>query len=183
MKRICIALVLFCTFFKMFAEEGNIQDKRACEFAQKTATLEIWEAYLKEYPDGECRFEATLRIQELKRNSDAKPTNALQKNTEDLEVRYYHPHKSAGIALMVIGGTILLSVSPALIGYGVAADKDPVLYTGTGIAVGSVMIFLTGIGLLTQKEVIPKKNKKVALTHIGTMPTNDGIYASAGFNF
>lgn len=182
MKKICIALVLFCTFFKMFAEEGNIQDKRACEFAQKTASLEIWETYLREYPDGECRFEATLRIQELKRSSNTKSTNAPQ-NAEKSEVRYYHPHKSAGIALMVIGGTILLSVSPALIGYGVAADKAPIIYTGTGIAGGSAIIFLVGIGLLTQKEIVPKKESKLALTHIGAMPTNDGIYASAGFNF
>ena len=51
-------------------QSGSLQDAKACEYARSEAKIKVWEAYLKKFPDGECSFEATLKIDELKAKDD-----------------------------------------------------------------------------------------------------------------
>ena len=41
-------------------------DSKACEYAKNEGSLEIWEMYLKKFPNGECSFEAESKIGKLK---------------------------------------------------------------------------------------------------------------------
>ncbi|MBR4532899.1 DUF1566 domain-containing protein [bacterium] len=41
-------------------------DSKACEYAKSEGSLEIWEMYLKKFPNGECSFEAESKIGKLK---------------------------------------------------------------------------------------------------------------------
>ncbi len=41
-------------------------DSKACEYAKSEGSFEIWEMYLKKFPNGECSFEAESKIGKLK---------------------------------------------------------------------------------------------------------------------
>lgn len=51
------------------AEAKFLSDDDACEYAESENTVESWEKYLMNYPDGKCRFEANRAILALKHDS------------------------------------------------------------------------------------------------------------------
>ena len=51
------------------ATDKFLSDDDACEYAESENTVESWEKYLLNYPDGKCRFEANRAILALKHDS------------------------------------------------------------------------------------------------------------------
>jgi len=51
------------------AEERSQQDRSACEQARSADTIEVWERYSADHPDGECEAEAMGRITLLRREA------------------------------------------------------------------------------------------------------------------
>lgn len=58
-------VVLFATLTVFAQNAGSIQDQQACEYARRNNSAEIWQNYLRRFPQGMCAFEAESEIQKL----------------------------------------------------------------------------------------------------------------------
>ena len=65
------------------AEKEKEFDKNACKTARRINTLDAWQEYLKNFPQGECAYEAENNILSLKRMEKAME----EKNEEDKKSR------------------------------------------------------------------------------------------------
>ncbi|MBO4711583.1 DUF1566 domain-containing protein [bacterium] len=72
MKRILVfAAALFATLMVFAQASKNVQDQQACDYARKKGTVEVWQDYLIQFPQGMCSFEAKSEIKDLNK----KPKN------------------------------------------------------------------------------------------------------------
>ena len=67
-----LLVVLFATLTLFAQKAGSIQDQQACEYARRNNSAEIWQNYLKRFPQGMCAFEAESEIQKLKNRNQNK---------------------------------------------------------------------------------------------------------------
>ena len=84
-------------------------DKRACEYAKNENSLETWEDYLAQFPNGECSFEAKSTIKKLQKQSEAK---------EKIKLSLHIMSKCN------YGNTVLNNVKPVLDKLGNAVDFE-----------------------------------------------------------
>ena len=90
MKSLIISTLLFliitlCTTFTVFAQTASIQDQQACEYARKNNNAEIWQDYLKQFPNGMCAFEARSEIRKFVLDSsreESKRQSLVEKKIE-----------------------------------------------------------------------------------------------------
>ena len=175
-------------------------DKTACKNAEKKKSVDGWQEYLKEFPNGKCVSQAKNAIQKFE---DEKAGKANKKDT-------YHPYKTAGISLMVAGAVVTVA---GVAGFHVASDKEydkyktmkdkvrnyssydkfinaanshrkkantyRALEITSGIVGGVALV--TGIALFAIKK--EKLEQTLSLTNFSVAPSNDGFYASLGFEF
>jgi len=70
MKKVLVLFVALFATLTLFAQKaGSIQDQQACEYARRSSNAEIWQDYLKQFPQGMCAFEAKSEIKKQKSNS------------------------------------------------------------------------------------------------------------------
>ena len=70
-KFLVLAVALFATLMVFAQASKNVQDQHACDYARKKGTVEVWQDYLREFPQGMCSFEAKSEIKDLNK----KPRN------------------------------------------------------------------------------------------------------------
>ncbi len=59
------AIILFATLIVFARTPKNVQDQQACDYARKKGTAEVWQDYLRQFPQGMCFFEAESEIKDL----------------------------------------------------------------------------------------------------------------------
>lgn len=69
--------LFFVFIFNVFSLFATTPDEQACEYARKANDNEVWENYLKKFPQGSCAFEAEGEILKSKNqpNSSSKEKN------------------------------------------------------------------------------------------------------------
>lgn len=73
MKKIVVLVVtLFATLIVFAQASKNVQDQQACDYARKKGTVEVWQDYLRQFPQGMCSFEAKSEIKDLNKKSQNK---------------------------------------------------------------------------------------------------------------
>lgn len=66
MKKSIISIIFVFATLTVFAQQaGSVQDQQACEYARRNKSSEIWQDYLKQFPQGMCAFEAKSEIKRL----------------------------------------------------------------------------------------------------------------------
>ena len=65
-------VILFATLTVFGQASKSTQDQQACEYARKNNSAEIWQNYLKRFPQGMCAFEAESEIKKLGSNNQNK---------------------------------------------------------------------------------------------------------------
>ena len=66
-------------------QSSNSADEKACDYAKSEDSLEIWEMYLKKFPNGECSFEAESKIGKLKtKKEDRKGLQWSNKSSREM---------------------------------------------------------------------------------------------------
>ena len=67
MKELLICSAVLLAVVTIFAQTPeNTQDRRACAYARKKGTLEVWQDYLRQFPKGDCAFEAKSESKQLR---------------------------------------------------------------------------------------------------------------------
>ena len=73
MKKILVfAAALFATLMVFAQASKNVQDQQACDYARKKGTVEVWQDYLRQFPQGMCSFEAKSEIKNLNKRPQNK---------------------------------------------------------------------------------------------------------------
>lgn len=73
MKKVLVLFVALFVTLTLFAQKaGSVQDQQACEYARRSSNAEIWQDYLKQFPQGMCAFEAKSEIKKLDKNNQNK---------------------------------------------------------------------------------------------------------------
>ena len=73
MKKILVfAAALFATLIVFAQASKNVQDQQACDYARKKGTVEVWQDYLRQFPQGMCSFEAKSEIKNLNKRPQNK---------------------------------------------------------------------------------------------------------------
>lgn len=127
------------------------------------------------------------RIAEEKRKAETEKNINATKLKDDGKM-----YRDAGISVLVIGtvgGILLASLStlPDFAGsdsydenYKFGTEAKAVLSAGIILAVGSIA---GGTALLVKGLKMQKEAEYIELNNVSVLPTNDGFYASLGFNF
>ena len=64
-KFLVFAVALFATLMVFAQASKNVQDQQACDYARKKRRVEVWQDYLRQFPQGMCSFEAKSEIKDL----------------------------------------------------------------------------------------------------------------------
>ncbi len=73
MKKILVfAAALFATLMVFAQASKSVQDQQACDYARKKGTVEVWQDYLRQFPQGMCSFEAKSEIKNLNKRPQNK---------------------------------------------------------------------------------------------------------------
>jgi hypothetical protein len=64
--------ILFATLIVFARTSKNVQDQQACDYARKKGTVEVWQDYLRQFPQGMCAFEAESEIKDLNKRPQNK---------------------------------------------------------------------------------------------------------------
>ena len=136
---------------KPAAQSSNFQDALACEQARKASSDFVWQAYLKNYPAGECVAEAkeeldksacrkaeenksvdgwkaylkeyTNGLRAVQAQAEIQKSEAEQavKAAKTNEKEKYHPYKTAGISLIVAGAVV---AAAGVASFHILSDKE-----------------------------------------------------------
>ena len=67
MKKVFVLFIMFFVTFVTFAQASKgTQDQQACEYARSKRAAQVWQNYLRQFPQGACVFEAKSELAELK---------------------------------------------------------------------------------------------------------------------
>ena len=88
-KLLVFLLITLFVFILSAQASKNVRDQQACEYARKNADAEIWQDYLRQFPNGICAFEARSEIKKLKspyyvKNSEVQ---MIEENNHDRPVK------------------------------------------------------------------------------------------------
>jgi len=90
MKKVLVLLVvLFATLVVFGQASKSSQDQQACEYARRSSNAEIWQDYLKQFPQGMCAFEARSEIKKLDKNNQNKIGGLHWSSRSSNEMKWY----------------------------------------------------------------------------------------------
>ena len=186
-------------------------DKTACRAAEKKNSVDGWKEYLKEYPNGKCAVQAQTAIQKPEAKKSEKAVEKTDEKPVETYRPYKTAGISlivagavvvaAGVAGFHVASDNEYNKYKKFTEYSTAADyvenwskegyvdeankhRDKAntfraLEITSGIVGGAA--FVTGIALIAIKKEKPEE--KISLTNISFTPSNEGFYASLGFEF
>ena len=125
------------------------------------------------------------RIAEEKRKAEADKNMNAAKLKDDGKM-----YRDAGISVLVIGsllGSVLAGLSPIACDYDYHEDEYHQTSSSKAmLSIGIIMIAGSiggGTALLVKGLKMQKEAEYLELNNVSVLPTNDGFYASVGFNF
>ena len=179
-------------------------DKASCKIAEKSNNINDWKDYLSEFPNGKCKAEAQTAIQKLQAKQQEK--NKADKTyhpykragisliavgaavtvagvagfhvASDKEYNKYKKFTSSDLAVYYVDRVTLKRYVEKADRYRKTSNTFRALEITSGVVGGAV--FVTGIVLTAIKK---DKPQKVVLSDISLTPSNEGFYASIGFDF
>ena len=188
-------------------------DKTACKAAEKENSIDGWKEYLKEYPEGKCVPQAGSAIKKLEAEESEKAKKAVKKTDgKPVETYRPYKTAGISLivagAVVTVAGVAGFHVASdkeynkykkytnydTAAGYVNDLEKSDyvekankhrnksntyrILEITSGAVGGAVLV--TGIILTAVKK---EKPQNVSLTNISVTPSNEGFYASLGFEF
>ena len=150
-------------------------------------------SYLKEQEEIQQARDKDAAAEAETKEKREKTLKVMRKNAKAMKI--------SGITLLVGGSVILIAGTT---GFAIGSDKEyekfkqfkignPFIarkhldksktYKSMAITSGVIGAAIAGTGITLLVIGIKKENEKIALDNISAIPTNDGFYASVGFNF